>query len=69
MPDGMFVTILIVAVAPGAKVPTLAVTVPALLLTVPWEAVAELKVIALGNTSVTTTLVAVDGPLLVTVMA
>ena len=35
IPVGILVTKLIVADAPGAKVPTLAVTVPALLETVP----------------------------------
>lgn len=64
---GTLVTIVIVAEAPEASVPTLAVTVPALFDTVPCEAEAELKLIELGKTSVTTTFVALDGPLLVTV--
>jgi hypothetical protein len=60
--DGL-VTIVTVAVAVGTKFPRLAVTVPELLLTVPWVVVAELNVKPAGNMSVTTTFVAVEGPL------
>ena len=58
----------IVALLPELMVPRLPVTVPDAWVAVPWLAVAELNVVPDGKASVTVTLVAVDGPLLVTVM-
>ena len=55
-----------VALAPLAKVPIEPVTVPELLVTVPTVDVPLTKVSVEGNTSVTVTPVAVDGPALVT---
>lgn len=55
-----------VALAPLANVPIEPVTVPELLVTVPTVDVPLTKVSVDGNTSVTVTPVAVDGPALVT---
>jgi hypothetical protein len=60
-------TILTVAVAPLARFPTLQVTVPPDRVQLPWLGVAETKATLEGNVSVTSTPVASDGPLLVTV--
>lgn len=56
-----------VAVAPLAMLPKLAVTVPLAWLTLPCDAVALVKVKPAGRMSVTTTLVAPDGPSFTTV--
>src|SRR5688572_11402724 len=63
---------LTVALAPGARLPRLQVTVPppsplAGGVQVPWLGVADVNVTPAGRLSVTTTPAAVDGPALVTV--
>src|SRR5438309_1261278 len=52
----------IVALAPLARLPTEQVTVPEALVQVPWLEVAETKVTPAGRVSVTVTPVAADGP-------
>ena len=61
------VLIVTVAEAPEANVPRVPVKVPEAKFTVPWLDVALTKVKFAGSASVNTTLVAVEGPLLVTV--
>src|SRR5947207_2292167 len=60
----MWTTIVKVWVAPGARAPTLQVTVPAVLV---HPALAETKLTWTGSTSVTVPPLEVEGPLLVTV--
>ena len=70
VPDAVAATvpvIVMVAVAPSARLPRFPVTVLPAPVAVPWLAVAETKVTLLGSVSVTVTPVASDGPLLVTV--
>src|SRR5438128_2756248 len=55
----------IVALAPEARLPTEQVTVPDACVQVPWLDVAEAKVTPAGRVSVTPTPVAAEGPLLV----
>jgi hypothetical protein len=62
--DGAVTTIVIVAVAPTASDPTLQVTVPEAWVQVPWVELAETNVTPGGRVSVTTTAVALFGPLL-----
>src|ERR1700730_17424357 len=63
--DGLVTLMLIVALAPLARLPTVQVTVPAEFVQLPWLDVAETKVTPLGRVSVTVTPVAGLGPLLV----
>src|SRR5712664_1640369 len=63
---GMPTTIVIVALALGASVPMVQVTVPLAWVQVPWVEVAETNVTPVGRVSVAVTPVACEGPLLVT---
>src|SRR5437870_4535502 len=64
---GAVTVMVIVALAPEARLPTVQVTVPDACVQVPWLEDAETKVTPLGRVSVTTTPVAGLGPLLVAV--
>jgi hypothetical protein len=59
----------IVAEAPGARVPRLQVTVPAVAAQLPWLEAGGVKVTPADRGSLSVTLVAGEGPLLVTVTA
>src|SRR5229473_6172092 len=65
---GAVALMVIVALAPEARLPTEQVTVPEALVQVPWLDVAEPKVTPLGRVSVTVTPVAGDGPLFLATM-
>src|SRR5216684_1797309 len=65
---GAVALMVIVALAPEARLPTVQVTVPDAWVQVPWLEVAEPKVTPLGRVSVTVTPVAGLGPLLVATM-
>ena len=56
-----------VALEPLPKVPMAQVTIPLRFVQSPWLGIADWKVTLLGNTSVTTALVAANGPKLVMV--
>jgi hypothetical protein len=62
---GAVALMVIVALAPEARLPTVQVTVPDACVQLPWLEVAEPKVTPAGRVSVTTTPVAGLGPLLV----
>src|SRR5438270_277811 len=59
---GVVTLMVIVALAPEARLPTEQVTVPEALVQVPWLEVAETKVTPAGRVSVTVTPVAADVP-------
>ena len=65
--DGAVTLTVMTALAPEASVLTLQVRVPFLFVQVPWVELADLKVTPEGKVSVTTTPVAVLGPLFVAV--
>src|SRR5229473_5788785 len=65
---GAVALMVIVALAPEARLPTEQVTVPEAKVQVPWLEVAEPKVTPLGRVSVTVTPVAGDGPLFLATM-
>src|ERR1700730_17178691 len=64
---GAVALIVIVALAPLARLPTLQVTVPEAFVQVPWEEVADVKPTPVGRGSVTVTPVAASGPLFLAV--
>src|SRR5205809_664114 len=65
---GAVALMVIVALAPEARLPTEQVTVPEALVQVPWLEDAETKLTPLGRVSLTVTPVAGDGPLFLATM-